>query len=918
MTRSARLALGALSLLLALPGQAFAANISVTTTADAIGGAGCSLREAISAANDDDDGPGNDCLIGDGTDTILVPASAGDYALQIPGTGENVNTTGDLDINTNLTISGAGASSTVIEGSELDRVFDVFGSSTVELRDLTVSGGETPAGANQPDASDQAPGSGLNSVGAPGPDGVGGGGIFNTANLTLTRVSVQDNVAGDGGDAGDGGAAGSGAAGLNAGGASLGGNGGTGGNGGGIFNAGTLTLVDSSVTENNAGIGGAAGDGGAGGTGGNNGAGTGGDGGNSISGFTGSGGSGGGIFSTAGTLNITSSVIAGNAAGRGGTGGDGGDAGDGGTGTTNGGAGGDSQGTDGFFGGFGGGISQSSTALVLTDSTVRDNAAGDGGDGGNGGAGGNGGVGTSGNGAGGSSIGGGGSNAGVNGGIDSFDGSITISRSTISGNRAGDGGDGGDGGSGGIDTVTPALAGNSQGGNGAFGASTGGIGASNASGSLINVTIAENSAGAGGTGGAGGVGPKFSAGGSGQPGGSRAGLNAGPSSSFALTHSTIALNEVGAGGAGGAQGTGATPTPGTTAAAGAVGGFVSDGAIPTSNNIFATNQGVNCGGSGFSGSNTKNLEFPDNNTCPGTLNGNPLLGPLVDNGGATFTMMLGAGSDALNQVGSSGDNCQALDQRKVTRPKGAGCDVGALELSPPSVVTGAASAVTATSAKIAGTINPGQVPTTYRFQFGKTAAYGSQTTVGSAGTGGSSVAGLGTSHRPLAADDLPLPDRRHESRWHRHRRRRDLHDRRRPQGHDSATGHRPLRVRGSAHPHQVGAVRPAGAGVGEAAVPGRGRGQVPGQALAHHEGQGAAQGQRPRTKTIRLGSARFTIDSGKTKTVRIRLSRSKRRLLARSKRLRGSLSAAATDTRGGKAKTTKGKLRVSAPKRKRG
>ena len=71
----------------------------------------------------------------------------------------------------------------------------------------------------------------------PMPDGVSGGGIFNTATLTLPRGRVKDNLAVDGGDAGDGGAAGSGA-GTGPGGASLGGNGGTGWNGGGIANAG--------------------------------------------------------------------------------------------------------------------------------------------------------------------------------------------------------------------------------------------------------------------------------------------------------------------------------------------------------------------------------------------------------------------------------------------------------------------------------------------------------------------------------------------------------------------------------------------------------------------------------------------------------------------------------------------------------
>jgi hypothetical protein len=77
------------------------------------------------------------------------------------------------------------------------------------------------------------------------------------------------------------------------------------------------------------------------------------------------------------------------------------------------------------------------------------------------------------------------------------------------------------------------------------------------------------------------------------------------------------------------------------------------------------------------------------------------------------------------------------------------------------------------------------------------------------------------------------------------------------------------------------------------------------------------KGKKPKTKTIKLGSARFDIAAGKTKTVRIKLSKSRRRLLARSKRLKGSLSASATDNRGGKAKVKKGTLGVKAPKRKR-
>jgi predicted outer membrane repeat protein/parallel beta-helix repeat protein len=65
----------------------------------------------------------------------------------------------------------------------------------------------------------------------------------------------------------------------------------------------------------------------------------------------------------------------------------------------------------------------------------------------------------------------------------------------------------------------------------------------------------------------------------------------------------------------------------------------------------------------------------------GNLDVDPLLGPLQDNGGFTQTMALGASSPAID----SGDdtNCPATDQRGVTRPQGAACDIGAYEYEPP-------------------------------------------------------------------------------------------------------------------------------------------------------------------------------------------------------------------------------------------
>ena len=58
---------------------------------------------------------------------------------------------------------------------------------------------------------------------------------------------------------------------------------------------------------------------------------------------------------------------------------------------------------------------------------------------------------------------------------------------------------------------------------------------------------------------------------------------------------------------------------------------------------------------------------------------------------------------------------------------------------PPVVVTGAASAVTHTSATVAGQVNPNGLATTYRFEYGPTSAYGSSTHGASAGSGNALV-----------------------------------------------------------------------------------------------------------------------------------------------------------------------------------
>ena len=55
-----------------------------------------------------------------------------------------------------------------------------------------------------------------------------------------------------------------------------------------------------------------------------------------------------------------------------------------------------------------------------------------------------------------------------------------------------------------------------------------------------------------------------------------------------------------------------------------------------------------------------------------------LLGPLADNGGPTLTHAPGAGSPAIDSALAAA--CPPADQRGVTRPQGAGCDVGSVEV----------------------------------------------------------------------------------------------------------------------------------------------------------------------------------------------------------------------------------------------
>ncbi|MDX1436592.1 MAG: choice-of-anchor Q domain-containing protein [Anaerolineales bacterium] len=106
----------------ALQSQEQESTITVDTMVDDTDLNGnCTLREAVIAANTDL--AVDQCQAGNGVDTILLPA--GLFSLSIAGAGEDFAATGDLDINSSLTLIGTGPDPSNIDGGSLDRVFHI-------------------------------------------------------------------------------------------------------------------------------------------------------------------------------------------------------------------------------------------------------------------------------------------------------------------------------------------------------------------------------------------------------------------------------------------------------------------------------------------------------------------------------------------------------------------------------------------------------------------------------------------------------------------------------------------------------------------------------------------------------------------------------------------------------------------------
>ena len=176
-----RWALLGLMVCLLVPSVASAATISVTTTTDELDeGSRCSLREAINSANQDSNTAAEGCIAGDGADRIVVPA--GRFPLNrsgdpFPSTAEDLNVYGDLDVTSQVTIVHGGFRAAIIDSlvSE-ERVFHIAPTAVVTIVGLTITGGNATGGTEQ-----------------------NGGGILNEGTLTVSRSLIEGNQARFGG-----------------------------------------------------------------------------------------------------------------------------------------------------------------------------------------------------------------------------------------------------------------------------------------------------------------------------------------------------------------------------------------------------------------------------------------------------------------------------------------------------------------------------------------------------------------------------------------------------------------------------------------------------------------------------------------------------------------------------------------------
>jgi len=140
----------------------------------------CSLRAAIQEAN-----------AWPGTDYIVLPAET--YFIMLNGANENAGATGDFDISDDLIIHGAGNTTTIIDGSGLDRVLHILTGVSVTISDITIRNGSS-GNFDGGGIMNQGPLTLIDSIVTQNSSFTRGGGIANLSTLNVLRSTISNNT----------------------------------------------------------------------------------------------------------------------------------------------------------------------------------------------------------------------------------------------------------------------------------------------------------------------------------------------------------------------------------------------------------------------------------------------------------------------------------------------------------------------------------------------------------------------------------------------------------------------------------------------------------------------------------------------------------------------------------------------------
>ncbi|SMP76114.1 Cadherin domain-containing protein [Neorhodopirellula lusitana] len=124
-------------------------------------------------------------------DEITIELAAETYTITLSGAGEDTGYAGDFDIHGDVKFVGVGSSAAIIDADGKDRVFEVH-SGTVEFTNMTFTNGSTSAngGGILVAVSSNVT---ISQSTITNNDGLHGAGIFNDGTLTLTDVTISNN-----------------------------------------------------------------------------------------------------------------------------------------------------------------------------------------------------------------------------------------------------------------------------------------------------------------------------------------------------------------------------------------------------------------------------------------------------------------------------------------------------------------------------------------------------------------------------------------------------------------------------------------------------------------------------------------------------------------------------------------------------